>query len=235
MKKAIFFDVDDTLYDHLIPFRTAVQPWTEQLHAFPYEQAYQRMRFYSDMLSLELGGAGQMEEGDSTNLMRRKRFQLALKEFSIELTEQEAERVQQAYLACQFNIVCYEGAKELLIELQEQGHEVGLLTNGAEAHQWKKIQALGMDKIIPKQRIFISGVYGMDKPDPGIFQLINRETGIAAKQSIYVGDSWRNDVVGANQAGWQVVWFNCRGMKREAGMSLLGEAKNYEELRQYFI
>lgn len=231
MKKAVFFDVDDTLYDHLIPFRKAVYQWTSHLSEFPYEEAYHRMRYYSDMLSLEFGGAGQMEEGASTELMRRKRFQLALQEFEIVLTEQEAEQVQQMYLACQFDIECFVGAKELLIELQQKDYEVGLLTNGAEAHQWKKIHALQLDQVIPRNRIYVSGTYGIDKPDPRIFHLINDRIGIPAEHCTYIGDSWRNDVIGAANAGWSMIWFNHRGLQPEEGIQLRGNIKNYNELR----
>jgi len=235
MKKAIFFDVDDTLYDHLIPFRKAVRQWTDHLASFPYEKAYHRMRYYSDILSLEFGGAGKMEEGASTDLMRRRRFQLALQEFSIHLTELEAERVQQTYLSCQFDIECYAGAKKLLVELHENGYEVGLLTNGAEAHQWKKIHALQLDQIIPLQRIYVSGTHGIDKPDARIFHKINRDIGIAAEHCTYIGDSWRNDVIGATNAGWSMIWFNPRGQQREDQTSLLGEVKDYGELRRLLL
>ena len=61
MNKWIFFDVDDTLYDHLIPFRKAVAERVGTRGDFPYEEAYHRLRYHSDMLSLELGGAGAME------------------------------------------------------------------------------------------------------------------------------------------------------------------------------
>jgi len=235
MNKAVFFDVDDTLYDHLIPFRKAVYPWTEHIAHFPYEKAYHRMRYYSDMLSLEFGGAGQMEEGDSTDLMRRKRFQLALKEFDVLLTEQEAEQIQQLYLACQFDIECFDGARELILELQQKGYVVGLLTNGAEAHQWKKIRALKLDEIIPLSRIFVSGTYGIDKPDPDIFRLINERIDIPAAQCTYIGDSWRNDVIGACHADWNVIWFNHRELEQEAGITLLGDVKDYAELRAILL
>lgn len=235
MKQAIFFDVDDTVYDHLIPFRKAVQSWAAHIEQFPYEAAYHRMRYYSDLLSHELGGAGQMEQGASTELMRRRRFQLALQEFSLALTEQEAEKIQQAYLSCQFEIECFAGMKELIQQLQARGVLVGLLTNGAEAHQRRKIEALGLDKLVANEHIFISGAYGIDKPDPRIFQLINKQTGTNPAHCTYVGDSWRNDVVGAHRAGWSVVWFNHRQQQRAEAIELTGEATNLAELYQFLV
>lgn len=233
--KVIFFDVDDTVYDHLEPFRQAVWSWTSHLEHFPYEAAYHRMRYYSDMLSLQFGGAGKMEEGASTSFMQRERFRLALQEFDVQLTEQEAEKVQQAYLACQFDIQCFAGMKELMIELQQAGVAVGVLTNGAEGHQWRKITALGLDQIIAKPYIFVSGTHGIDKPDPRIFQLINQETGTTNKQCTYVGDSWRNDVIGAYSAGWNTVWFNHRGQERGEEIVTFQEVMSVNELRAYLL
>lgn len=231
IRQAVFFDVDDTVYDHLTPFRHAVQSWTAHMPQFPYEAAYHQMRYYSDLLSHELGGAGKMEEGASTDLMRRRRFQLALQHFSIQLTGQEAERVQQAYLECQFDIQCFAGMKELMIELQQRGQLVGLLTNGAAEHQWRKIHALGLEQLIDRQYIFVSGAHGIDKPDPKIFQLINEQTGTTQEQCTYIGDSWRNDIIGARRAGWKAIWFNHRKQQRADDGELFGEAKTVAELR----
>jgi putative hydrolase of the HAD superfamily len=36
-------------------------------------------------------------------------------------------------------------------------------------------------------------------------------TGTAPENSLYVGDTWANDVVGALAAGWKVCWYNPRG------------------------
>jgi len=229
--EVVFFDVDDTVYDHLGPFRQAVWSWTSHIEQFPYEAAYHRMRYYSDILSLQLGGAGKMEEGASTRLMQRERFRLALQEFDVQLTEQEAESVQQAYLACQFDIQCFDGMKELMIALQHSGVIVGLLTNGAEGHQWRKIRALGLDQVIANPFIFVSGTHGIDKPDPRIFQLINKETGTSHSQCTYVGDSWRNDVIGANSAGWNMIWFNHRGQERGDEQVTCHEVNSVTELR----
>jgi len=235
MKKAIFFDVDDTLYDHLIPFRKAIQPYVGQLESFPYEEAYHRMRYYSDKISVELGGAGKMEQSSATDAMKRDRFQFALHEFGIEVDAIQAESIQQAYFDCQFEIELFPDARELIIELQQRGYIVGVLTNGAEAHQWRKIKALDLHKIIALERIFVSGSYGWDKPDIKIFQLINERTETLPEQCTYVGDSWRNDVIGATRAGWNMIWFNHRNLARESNITLQGEVESYEALKYYVL
>lgn len=235
MTEAIFFDVDDTLYDHLIPFKKAVAPFVNDEESFPFEEAYHRMRYYSDKISVELGGAGKMDQGDATEQMKQDRFQFALREFGIHITSQQAQSIQQQYFSCQFDIELFSGAKQLMIDLQHAGHLVGILTNGAEAHQWKKIQVLELDKIVPKDHIFVSGTYGWDKPDKKIFDYINTKSDTKPEQCTYIGDSWRNDVIGATNAGWNMIWFNHRGLPMESNMTLKGVVKDFYELRQHFF
>ncbi|MGO4370346.1 HAD family hydrolase [Paenibacillus sp. 2TAB19] len=232
---AVFFDVDDTLYDHLTPFRKALETVAATTEAFPYEEAYHRMRYYSDILSLEMGGAGKMEEGQATELMRRRRFQLTLAEFGIEVSEQQSADIQAAYIGCQFDIQMFDGARELLKRLSGAGFVVGLITNGAEAHQMSKIKAMELDALIPPERQFVSGKVGHDKPDRRIFEYVNEQTGTKPANCIYVGDSWRNDVIGAIEAGWSVIWFNHRGAKPESEHMPHHIASSYEQLNRLLM
>jgi len=235
MTKAIFFDVDDTLYDHLIPFQKAVKPYVSHMGSFPYEEAYHRMRYYSDKISVELGGAGQMEQGSATEAMKRDRFQFALNDYGVEIDAVQAEQIQKTYFECQFDIELFPNARELIVELQQRGFIVGVLTNGAAAHQWRKIKALQIDQLIPLERIFVSGSYEWDKPDIRIFHYINEQTGTLPEQCTYVGDSWRNDVIGSTSAGWNMIWFNHRKLERESNITLHGEVDNFEKLKHSIL
>ncbi|WP_053375466.1 hypothetical protein [Paenibacillus sp. FJAT-27812] len=53
MIKAVYFDLDDTLYDQLQPFQLAVQS-TDLIHhineQLPIEDLYRRIRRHSDLL-----------------------------------------------------------------------------------------------------------------------------------------------------------------------------------------
>ena len=51
-----------------------------------------------------------------------------------------------------------------------------------------------------------STVVGIEKPDPKIFYLALDKMGISSKNSVYVGDTFSDDVVGSNQAGMFSAW-----------------------------
>jgi putative hydrolase of the HAD superfamily len=53
-----------------------------------------------------------------------------------------------------------------------------------------------------------STVVGVSKPNPEIFRYALEPMNLRAEQCLYVGDSYRYDVVGATRAGMQVVHFD---------------------------
>lgn len=232
-QKAVFFDVDDTLYDHLIPFREALQGVLGTGEDFPYASAYHRMRYYSDKLSAEAGGTP--THGFELSDMRTRRFSLSLAEFGIRLTGSQAEDVQSEYLNRQFDIRLFDGVRPLMADLIDRGILVGLITNGPPEHQMKKIRALGLSDLIPPERIFISGAVGFTKPDRKLFDHAADTLNLSSADCYYVGDSWRNDVVGALDAGWHVLWFNHRGAEPESSHSPHFQVNSYADIAHILL
>jgi len=60
-----------------------------------------------------------------------------------------------------------------------------------------------------------SGNVGHEKPHPAIFESALREMKAAAAESLYVGDVYSVDYVGARNAGMQAVLFDVAGAYRE--------------------
>lgn len=233
--KAVFFDVDDTLYDHLDPLRYALQHELILEENFPYEAVYHRVRYYSDLLTEQNREVNTEQGMDVMAEMRRKRYILALEEFGISISREQAENIQAHYLGKQFEIKPFAGAVELIKRLQADGVVVGLITNGPLEHQMTKIRSLDLVNIIASDRIFVSGGVGIDKPDSRLFEHVNKVTGTTAGQSYYIGDSWRNDVMGALNAGWTIIWFNHRNIQPESEHVPHYIADSYEEIRKILI
>lgn len=214
-RRAVFFDLDDTLYDHLSPLRATLRDVLQLPDESPYGEIYHKFRYYSDILSAQQAGSFSTGQVEVMENIRTRRFVLTLADFGIEINEVQARALQQDYLGRQYDIEMFEGAGELIQELLNHGIEVGIITNGTLQHQQNKLQALMMDKLLPANRIFVSGAVGFDKPDVQLFTHVNDQLGIPAERCIYVGDSWRNDVVGATEANWTTIWFNYRGAEPE--------------------
>ncbi|MGY3779240.1 HAD family hydrolase [Isobaculum melis] len=202
--RAIFFDVDDTLYDQTEPFTTSFQKYFGQYKLDNFA-VYKALRKHSDALFDDCV-QGKLELSE----MRRLRIQMALEDFGITVSDEVAELFQQGYLEAQQQITLVPEMAQLLTKLQQEDVQIGILTNGPGEHQQKKVNQLQLTKWIPAENIFISGIEGLAKPDPAIFKRIEERTGVSADQAIYIGDSYQNDIVGADAAGWQSIWLNHR-------------------------
>ena len=61
----------------------------------------------------------------------------------------------------------------------------------------------------------ISGVEGVEKPDPGIFRLALDRAGVAPERSAYVGDNPAFDVEAARAVGMVPVLIDRRGLHED--------------------
>jgi HAD superfamily hydrolase (TIGR01509 family) len=74
-----------------------------------------------------------------------------------------------------------------------------------------------------------SGLVGHEKPHPAIFEAALREMGVAAGQSLYVGDIYSVDYLGATRAGMQAILFDVAGTYRDTD---LPRVESLEELEK---
>jgi putative hydrolase of the HAD superfamily len=72
-----------------------------------------------------------------------------------------------------------------------------------------------------------SGMVGYEKPHPAIFEAALRTMDASPEQSLYVGDLYSVDYLGATRAGMQAILFDVAGTYRESG---LPRVESLEEL-----
>jgi HAD superfamily hydrolase (TIGR01509 family) len=75
-----------------------------------------------------------------------------------------------------------------------------------------------------------SGLVGYEKPHPAIFEAALKQMGVRPEESLYVGDVYSVDYLGATRAGMQAVLFDVAGAYREAG---LARVESLEELAKW--
>jgi HAD superfamily hydrolase (TIGR01509 family) len=74
-----------------------------------------------------------------------------------------------------------------------------------------------------------SGLVGYEKPHPAIFEAALRGMDVAPEHSLYVGDVYSVDYLGATRAGMRAILFDVSGAYRESG---LPRVESLEELEQ---
>lgn len=204
--KTIIFDVDDTLYDQIIPFEKAVKDhFLDFFKNDSINDLYKINRKLSDeVFHLTENGKMGLEE------MRIYRITNALKYFGISIDRIKAKEFQESYQMYQSKIELLPDVIDTLDFCQQNNIPLGIITNGPKKHQRKKIKQLQLSKWIPEKSIIISSEVGYAKPDKKIFEFAEKKLSLIKEKTIYVGDSFSNDIVGAKSVGWQTIWINRR-------------------------
>jgi len=96
------------------------------------------------------------------------------------------------------DFVLFDDVLPVMKTLRQKKLTIGLLTNYAK-DMTPLIKKLALDHYID----FIVTPYdaGSDKPDPQIFRFALKKAGVIAGETIYVGDQYKVDIVGAHNAG----------------------------------
>ncbi|QIN25882.1 HAD-IA family hydrolase [Staphylococcus chromogenes] len=208
MAYTYIFDLDDTLYDQLGAFNVAYHYHFADSD-IGVETLYRHFRHYSDLVF------EQTQEGQMTlTEMHIYRITEAVNDFDIALPEKKALDFQKDYEKAQQHIALSHPIKTLLYDLKQSGVQVGIITNGEGHHQRMKFKALGLDHLIPEDHLFISAEEGMMKPDVALFEHVAQTLELNPQKTFYIGDNFENDVVGALDAGWRMIWFNRRNRAR---------------------
>ena len=123
----------------------------------------------------------------------------------------DAERAAIAEWRRGFNVpigLCHQADGEAAKALQ-QAREAGLVVGVISNSNGSVKRALEIAGLAPQLDFVIdSSVVGISKPDPRIFARGLEAAGTAPEETIYVGDSYFVDVVGARQAGLGAVLFD---------------------------
>jgi len=93
---------------------------------------------------------------------------------------------------------------------------VALITNtqGQPASAAHRLNAFtGLERYF--RLVIVAGEDGIPpKPDPLPFKLCAQSLGVAPSEAVYVGDDWRNDVLGSRNAGLHPVWLRHESVQR---------------------
>jgi putative hydrolase of the HAD superfamily len=95
---------------------------------------------------------------------------------------------------------CPEAGCRTLAELRARGYKLGLITNRTNTERFYQLLDQ-MDMRSYFDLTLASGEVGIRKPEPGIFHTAMERLGTRADRSVYVGDNYWADVIGAERAG----------------------------------
>lgn len=203
MVKAIFFDLDGTLCEPVVPF---AEVFGEAMAPLLAQRPDVEMKDVAPIWSAALAVPG--PSTTATCLGR------VLRDCGIEdkgaLAEHLAARLNKRWAASQRLLP---GTRSVLERLQH-GWPLGLITNGPSDAQRAVLAALDLQPYFRWLLVSGDADVGARKPDPAIFAHALALAACPPAAALYVGDSPANDVAGAAAAAWRTCWLNRLGQTR---------------------
>ncbi len=197
MIKAVFFDIDDTLYDTSgfakLARKAALNVMIDAGLPLETDEAYLLLREIID----EYGS----NYGKHFNILTKRVFG------------------EENPLLIALGMITYHNVKfallrlfpqtiKTLIFLKEKGYKLGVISNGKTIKQWEKLIRLGLHHFF--DQVITSEEAGVEKPDIHIFQLAMKKMGVKADNSIMIGNKFSEDIKGALNSGIDAILVNSK-------------------------
>ncbi len=255
VKKAVLFDLDDTLlWDERSieeSFEATCQVAAEACGVDPSKlqgavrkearSLYESYETYPFTVMIGInpfeGLWGNFTAGDQAEFRkmeaivpqyRKDAWTNGLRALGIEDAELGAKLAEQFPAERRSRPILYEETYEVLDNLKKD-YKLLLLTNGSPDLQHEKLAGVP-EMAAYFDHIIISGQFGQGKPKPAIFEHALEQLDITAEQGIMVGDKLTTDILGANTIGMDSVWINRRAMTRNDEIVPKYEITNLKQL-----
>lgn len=111
--------------------------------------------------------------------------------------------------------------------LRKAGYTVGLISNRSQSFD-EEIQELGLAPYF--DFAYVAADVEAWKPDPAIFERAFHETGSTPEQSVYIGDNYYADIIGANNAGITPILLDRYGIFPDAECTVIRSLGELEDL-----
>ncbi|AUB54629.1 haloacid dehalogenase [Methanobacterium subterraneum] len=195
MIKAVFFDIDDTLYDTSgfakLARKAALQAMIDAGLPLSQQEAYLLLR---EIIK---------EKGSNYD----KHFNILTKRVMGDENPLLIAVGMITYHNVKFALLrLFPDTMSTLIYLKKKDYQMGVISNGLTIKQWEKLIRLGLyhffDEVVTSQEA------GSEKPDSKIFQLAVERMGCKAEESVMVGNKFSEDILGATEVGMSAILVN---------------------------
>lgn len=221
IKKAVIFDLDDTLYGY--------SSLNQQALEMVFAAAGQRFSCAAESVAYAFGLARteiKKHLGPTASSHNRLLyFQKTLEHLQQNPLSYSLEMYELYWNYMLEHMTLYDGVLDIMDFCMETGIKIGICTDLTAHIQHKKIRKLGIAAYI--SALVTSEEAGCDKPDQKIFSMILKKLDVLPYESLYVGDSLEKDIIGAQKCGMDAVWFR---QKEEEGIVTVGHIREVKEL-----
>ena len=207
MHHNFLFDLDQTLLNFHASERKALEIVITGYGLKFNEECYGHFKAYNKSLWLEL------EKGTITRKeLFTKRFTDLIRVCGGDLSVIDPLKVNDEFIyTMSINGVLMDGALNFMKKLNEEIEDARcyVVSNGATINAEGRIKSTGLDKYLEK--IYVSEWMGVSKPSPEFFDIVLEGVNEPKETCIVIGDSLTSDMLGAQNAGIDSVWFMPEG------------------------
>jgi HAD superfamily hydrolase (TIGR01549 family) len=205
--RVVLFDMDDTIFDHSLTCRDAlerVRGFEPRFTALTLDQMWRGYLEALGAADLTLGTLG--HPASSYTDARAARFRALASRAGWACSVAESRALSTLYHRSFQRLRRPVPGAVALVRRLARTYPIGVVTNNPVAGQREKLAFLGLTKTI--EYLVVSEAVGAEKPDPAIFRAALSQARARPEEAVMIGDSWTNDVMGARAAGIRPIWFN---------------------------
>ena len=207
MYKAVFIDLDDTIWDFHTNARLSLQDMFTDRKLDRYFTDFDEFFTIYAKKNIELWEA--YGKGEITqDFLKAERFRYPLAKMGVH-DEQLAEQIGIQYLdILPTKTALMPDALELLDYLFPK-YPLTIVSNGFVEVQYKKMESCGLGRYF--RHVVLSEAAKALKPDKRIFEYALELNGVKATEAIMIGDSYEADIRGAQNAGIDQIYYPLPG------------------------
>lgn len=217
MLKTIFFDLDNTLWDHDAAQEFAIQKVYENIsHIYGITGGAEQFAKIYTLCNDQLWAAyrhGKVAKEE----IRLSRFLKLLQAYDIN-DSNLAENISQMYLEIYPTSTILIKDAIAVLKALENRYTLGIISNGFSRVQDEKLIGSNLKQYF--SYIVKSEDVGKPKPDPVIFYHALEKSGVRAEEALFIGDDYDADIVGAVNVGIQTIWFCPKADVRQTSKNL---------------
>lgn len=198
--RAVIFDLDGTLIDHVGSATKALEEWLPELGASLTEELAAAW-FVAEEKHFPAWRARAITFPEQ----RRRRMRDFLPLINIPADgDDELDDVFAGYLRhYEAAWTCFDDAIETLEQISRFPIKTAVLTNGTDEQQHAKLKAVGLEKHFTQ--VFTAESLGAAKPDLSTYRNVCQALNVEVHRALHVGDQYALDVDAPRQAGLQAV------------------------------
>lgn len=225
----IFFDLDNTLWDHRRnAYLTIKDLFDKEEITLKYNIDFEEFHSVYHEINEKLWE--QIRDGEiDKEYLRKHRFYDTFKHFEIDDLEL-AMFFEEHFLDKILNYNhLVESTEYILDYLKAKNYTLHIISNGFQEVTERKCILSGIDHYF--QTITSADSVGVRKPNPAIFEYSLGLSEAKKEESILIGDDWIADVIGAQNFGMDVIFFDVLNENKE--VENLKVIKHLLQIKEY--